>query len=95
MIYALCELVDDAETVEEYAGLVEARQAFRELCRGAFRLNTSSIVGMWLFESREDAEAARQNDDVEIIVDEARAFKVLEFERAFGKDGFYERGPER
>ena len=94
MIYALCEMVDDAETVMEFRDQEAAQQAFRNLC-GARAKRAAGIVSMWLFRTSEDAKAAAIVANAwEIEVDESRCIRVLEWERQYGIHVFTSRQPE-
>lgn len=89
MIYALnaegLSYEDEADGVLEYADEAAAEDAFREyvtLHRPSRRY--ASIWEMYLFHTREDAEAANPADEDSAIDEGGKAFRILDWENGFG-----------
>jgi hypothetical protein len=91
MIYGINEHAlsygEDSDFVQEFKDQAAAQEAFRHYIRTVSdggQLRFESLVQLYLFRTYEDAEAANQSTEDEVLIDETKAFRTLEWERGFG-----------
>lgn len=91
MIYGINEHAlsfgEGSDFVQEFEDEPAAQEAFRHYIRTVSdggQLRYDNIVQLYLFRTREEADAANQTTDDEVLIDETKAFRTLEWERGFG-----------